>query len=520
MPMTPILIVGAGPTGLVLAYSLARQGVPVRIVDAQHGPGQRSRAMGVHARTLEFYRAFGFAGEVVQAGIPAQTIHLRHGAKPGGIEDGATLNLGNMGKGLSPYPFLLCYPQDDHERLLIAKLETLGVAVEWGTSLQGFDQDEAAVHVVLDRHGAAERVEVAYLCGCDGTHSRVRETLGLQFSGGTYDQLFYVADVRIERGFDPDIYVNLGARTLAIMMPVRSSGMQRLIGLVPDSLHARRGLTFEDIRPTVEPLAGVQVAEVNWFSTYRVHHRVADHFRVGRVFIAGDAGHVHSPAGGQGMNTGIGDAVNLGWKLAHVVQGRAGPELLDTYESERIAFARTLVATTDRAFQPMVADSLKGRLVRDWLAPAVVGLAARFPAARHAAFRTVSQIRLHYPDSPLSEGAAGIAGGDRLPWVPEAGHDNFDLLRSLDWQVHVYGQPEAGLAAACARHGLDLHTLPWGTPARKAGLRQDAAYLVRPDGHVGLACATNCAAALDAYAERLRIGFAPQAAGLTRAGVA
>src|SRR5205814_2823577 len=176
-------------------------------------------------------------------------------------------------------------------------------------------------------------------------------------------------------------------------------------------LSDRTDLTFEDIRHRVERQLGVTVAEVNWFSIYHVHHRVAERFRVGRAFLLGDAGHIHSPVGGQGMNTGIGDAINLGWKLAHVAQRRARTSLLDTYEAERIGFARSLVATTDRAFTPLVAEGLSGEVTRRLIAPLIFSVAVRFPPARHAIFRLISQTRIHYPDSPLSQGRAGHIHG-------------------------------------------------------------------------------------------------------------
>src|SRR5262249_53085675 len=158
----------------------------------------------------------------------------------------------------------------------------------------------------------------------------------------------------------------------------------------------------------------ISVTDVNWFSTYRVHHRVAERFRVGRALLLGDAAHIHSPAGGQGMNTGIGDAINLGWKLAQVLQGRAAPALLDSYEPERIGFARTLVSTTDRAFRPMVAEGIKGEFTRRVLAPLFMTIATRFALSRHAIFRIISQTRIHYAGSRLSEGKAGeVEGGDR-----------------------------------------------------------------------------------------------------------
>jgi 2-polyprenyl-6-methoxyphenol hydroxylase-like FAD-dependent oxidoreductase len=386
MSASHILIAGAGPTGLVLALRLAHHGIPFRIIDKNSGPGQASRAMFVQARTLEFYQQLGFADEVAARGIRMETVHLRESG-----EEVAKVTFKDLGEGLSPFPFVLCFPQDDHERFLVEKLEAAGIAVEWGVELKEFTQDDTRVRAVLDRAGTEEICEVAYLCGCDGIHSRVRDSLALDFPGGTYDQLFYVADVKTTGAFSKDMFANLGAHGLGLMLPVRSSGMQRLIGIVPEDLAWRTNLTFEDIRPTAEPLLGIRVEEVNWFSTYHVHHRVAAHFRVGRCFIAGDAGHSHSPAGGQGMNTGIGDAVNLSWKLANVIKGQADPFLLDTYESERIAFARKLVATTDRAFQGMVGRGRGSQFLRTWLMPHLMPFLTGFSAVRRTIFNTVSR---------------------------------------------------------------------------------------------------------------------------------
>jgi hypothetical protein len=290
-----------------------------------------------------------------------------------------------------------------------------------------------------------------------------------------------------------------------LMFPVRSSGMQRLIGLVPPELSNRDDLTFEDLRAQTEACLNITVVDVNWFSTYRVHHRVADRFRSGRAFLLGDAGHIHSPVGGQGMNTGIGDALNLGWKLAHVVQRRADPVLLDSYDPERITFARALVSTTDRAFTPLVANGLSGELTRRVLAPLVFSVALRVPASRHAIFRLVSQARIHYPESPLSEGRAGhVHGGDRLPWIgPDP--DNFAPLRSLDWQVHVYGTMTTTFASACRDLRLASHTFAFGTRVANAGFKQDAAYLVRPDGYVAVALPDQNATTLADFVRRFAI---------------
>ncbi|HEX5344235.1 MAG TPA: FAD-dependent monooxygenase [Duganella sp.] len=495
---TQVLIVGAGPTGLVLAIALARRGVVVRIIDKNSGPGQASRAMAVHARTLEFYRQLGFAEVVVNQGIKIEAIHLReHG------EDIVELPLKDIGAGLSPYPFVLAYPQDDHERLLVAQLQAEGVEVEWNTELESFTQDEWGVRAVLLQDGERHACSSAYLCGCDGARSRVRESLRLDFSGGTYQHLYYVADVQTAGPANQDLVGHLAPNTFALMLPVRSRGMQRLIGILPDD--APPEPDFDTVRPMLEPLLGIRVEQVNWFSTYRVHHRVAAHFRVGRCFLSGDAAHIHSPAGGQGMNTGIGDAINLAWKLAHVLQGRADPALLDTYEAERIVFARKLVATTDRAFQLIVSQGTGGQLLRHWLLPHMAPVLSGFAAARRTLFKTVSQVLIHYPDSPLSGGRAGeVIGGDRLPWLPS---DNFSALQSLDWQLHVYGRVDPTLAAAAQALHLPLHAWPWSEDAAHAGLLEDAAYLIRPDMHVALALPRQEADVLQELATRFTLRF-------------
>jgi hypothetical protein len=290
----------------------------------------------------------------------------------------------------------------------------------------------------------------------------------------------------INRSLERDLHIYLGGHILTLMFPVRSSGMQRLIGLVPPELSGRQDLTFDDIRNQVEPLLDLKVTDVNWFSTYRVHHRVAGKFRVCRAFLLGDAAHIHSPAGGQGMNTGIGDAMNLGWKLAQVVQDRADAALLDTCEPERIGFARALVSTTDRAFTPMVSEGWRGEVTRRVLAPLFFAIMTRSAVGRRAAFRLVSQTRIHYPDSPLSSGKAGeISGGDRLPWVRN--EENFAALSSLDWQVHVYGALDRHFETACRNLGLPTLIFRWSDEARDAGIERDAAYFVRPDGYVSVA---------------------------------
>jgi 2-polyprenyl-6-methoxyphenol hydroxylase-like FAD-dependent oxidoreductase len=483
----PVLIVGAGPTGLVLALWLTRLGVRVRIVDKTAEPGTTSRAVAVQARTLELYRQVNLAGAVVEAGVKVAAANLWVGGA-----NAARVPLGRMGEGLSPFPYALTYQQDAHERLLIERLTDLGVKVERRTELVRFDQRPERVRALLKRPDGSEEIcEAAYLAGCDGASSTVREALATGFPGGTYSGLFYVADVDATGpAANGEIHVDLEEADFLAVFPLAGTGRLRLIGPVswePGSEH--RELTFADVSQRAIGNLKLTIAKVNWFSTYRVHHRVASRFREGRAFLLGDAAHVHSPVGGQGMNTGIGDAVNLAWKLAAVLNGGAGDSLLATYEPERLAFARRLVATTDRVFTLVTKRGVVARWVRTRLVPPVGALMFRLTSVRRFLFGTVSQIGVNYRDSSLSVGAAGgVRGGDRLPWVDlGAGHDNFAPLDSLTWQVHVYGDARCGVAEACAELRLPFHIFSWTQGMRRAGLRRAALYLVRPDGYVALA---------------------------------
>jgi len=460
--------------------------------------------MVVQARTLEFYRQLDFADDVVRDGIKLEQIHLYERGR-----EAAVFKFGDFGASLSPYPFALSYPQDDHERLLGRRLVDAGLSVEWGTELVDFKEENDRVHATLRKGGVEENVDVAYLCGCDGAHSVVRQKLGVGFSGGTYDSVFYVADIKAtgDKAGNNDMNACLSTNAFCLLFPIRSTGMNRAIGVVPKELSGREDLTFDDLKPHIEEIVNVKIDAVNWFSTYHIHHRVAAHFRQGRAFLSGDAGHVHSPAGGQGMNTGIGDAVNLSWKLAAIVQGRAAESVLDTYETERMAFAHTLVESTDRVFQLMVNRDTRGEIFRTILVPHVAPFLMGFHGIRKEAFRTVSQTRIEYRDSALSHGAAGsVHGGDRLPWID--GLDNFAPLKSVDWQVHVYGKARPELRAAADGVDMPIHEFVWTDNAHRAGLHRDAAYLVRPDGYVALVDSGQDPQKLTSYIDKFKIKMA------------
>jgi 2-polyprenyl-6-methoxyphenol hydroxylase-like FAD-dependent oxidoreductase len=505
--MPQVLIVGAGPTGLVLGLWLTRLGVRVRIIDKAAQPALTSRAVGVQARTLEFYAQVGLADTVAARGRRA--IAASMWVKRCRV---ARAVFGDIGAGLSPYPYALIFPQDEHEQLLVERLGEAGVAIERQVELLDFEEAGGRVIARL-RHpdGAVETCEAAYIAGCDGAHSAVRDALSIGFPGGTYAHLFYVADVEASGpAMNGEVHVAFDTTDFLAVFPLKRDGHARFVGTARrEGAREHDDLSWDDVGKRVIGWMQLEVARVNWLSTYRVHHRVAGRFRAGRAFLLGDAAHIHSPVGGQGMNTGIGDAVNLAWKLASVVRGRAEPALLDTYEPERIAFARRLVATTDRAFTAVTSSSVLARTVRLRLVPLVVPSLFRFRAMRRFVFRTVSQTAVNYRGSALSEGRAGrVQGGDRLPWVKLAGGaeaGNFAPLTSLDWQVHVYGEPAPSIQSACAERRVPLHVFAWEPGRAASGLQRNALYLVRPDGYVGLAADDDGAAALRSYLDARRL---------------
>ena len=505
---TEVLIVGAGPTGLVLALWLTRLGVRVRIVDKTAEPGTTSRALAVQARTLEFYSQVGLADTVVERGRKTIAANLWVAGKRA-----AHAVLGEMGVGLSPFPYALIFPQDEHERLLVERLAEGGVQVERRTELLLFEDADGRVIAYLKRpDGEQERCEAAYIAGCDGAHSTVREALQIGFPGGVYDHLFYVADVEATgAAINGELNIALDKTDFLVVFPLKSDGRARLIGTVrQEAEHQREELSWNDVSTRILQWMPIDVKRVNWFSTYRVHHRVAGHFRKDRAFLLGDAAHIHSPVGGQGMNTGIGDAVNLAWKLAAVLQGRADASLLDSYEPERIAFAQRLVATTDRAFTALTSPGALARLIRLHVVPLLLAPIYRLTAARRLMFRMVSQTAVNYRESNLSEGRAGaVHGGDRLPWVKSElnGNDNFGPLTSLAWQVHIYGEANSEIRRVCEERGLPLHVFPWRPEAARTGLLRDAVYLLRPDGYVALADPEGRAAAVSSYLDSHKLTF-------------
>ena len=519
-PDTDVLVVGGGPTGLMLANQLARRGIRATIVDRHSGPAQQTRAMAVHARSLEIYSKLGIAGRALDLGKRGNGANMWAGGKLR-----ARIPIGDMGKSLSPFPFVLMLGQDDNERIMGERLREAGLAVQWSTELVSFEQSPDRVTATLKNpDGTTRTITAAYVAGCDGGRSTVRVRSGIGFPGAPYEHVFFVADTEATGSMVPEeLNVYLLRDGFHLFFPMRGTDRWRVIGILPEALREKHDLTFEETVPALQKEAGARLSfkRCSWFSTYRIDHRCAERFRERRCFLLGDAAHVHSPMGGQGMNTGLQDAYNLAWKLALVISGKADAALLDTYEAERLPVAQRLLATTDRAFTLVVADSWVARLLRTQIVARIAAFAMGFERVRRLAFLTISQIGIAYRGSPLSRTLAGLPqaaprAGDRFPWLRlkwSAGGPVEDLFGKLDdtrWNLLVFGQPAPREGAAETGDWLRIHTIPDDphNAAELARARIPAAsfYLLRPDGHVGLAGIRLDKDAVARYLSESRIG--------------
>lgn len=305
---TDVIIVGAGPTGLSLAVQLMHYGIDFIIFDKKEDVTELSKAVIVHARTLEIYDQVNLAQKAVSGGEIVQKGALMHDGKIS-----ARLDFSDFGGRLSPFPFFLIFEQSKNEHLLYEHLQQNGKEVEWQTEMGSLTQDADGVRVVLSAANGKQTVEARYLVGCDGASSPTRHLLGLAFEGSTHPRLFYVADVEMEFQVDEStFYGALGHDSFVLMFPMQGEKHWRLIGNLPEyNEQVDQDVNYDEVENKVKALVQrpLDITNVRWFSTYKVHTRHADTFSIGRCFLAGDAAHIHTPAGGQGMNTGIQDAL-------------------------------------------------------------------------------------------------------------------------------------------------------------------------------------------------------------------
>lgn len=559
-PTLPVLIVGAGPTGLVLACALSRHGVPFRLIDEAEGPSRWSKAQVIHARTLEVFTALGQAliAPILAEGKQVHAMNLQ-------TRDGKRLMhlTIDMEKDDTAYPFMLNLSQRRTEQLLAEHLQRLGGQIERQVKLLGFTQDDEGVTATLQHpSGAQEEVRAAWLVGCDGSHSTVRKTLGIPFTGSTYEWRITQADVRIDWPFplpDDEVIGFLSPDGAAGAFPLPGEHRYRLMAFDADTEPTLAN--FQALLDTRGP-AGAKVSDPAWMVQFTLHCRMVERYRGGRAFLVGDAAHIHSPAGGQGMNTGIQDAYNLAWKLALVHQGAGRPELLDSYHAERHPVAAAVLRGTDAATNSMgTVLKLKSPLAQA-LRNQIMGFVTGLGFVQRRASRMLSELDIGYEQSPIvAQDRPGLwsaqlaADGDsEAPslgdWLafgdgPTPGERVGDMDLPDGRRLHaLLGGPAHALllfdgAAATEagyqnllriRHAvherlgrhIDVHLIvpaaqrpaslpeplpvlldPGGALHQRFGARAECLYLVRPDGYVGYRSQPADLAHLERYLARI-----------------
>src|SRR5882672_549275 len=493
---TDVIIIGAGPTGLALACQLTRYDVDFVICDKTEGVTPYSKALGVHARTLEIYEQIDLARKAVAQGTVTGRVRL--------LERGEVLgevDLSNVGEGLSAYPYMLVLEQSRNEQLMYEWLQSHGREVLWQTELETFSQDATTVTVqVKNNNGESQTIEGKYLAGCDGPHSPVRHALGLYFEGSTFERLFYVADVRIDWKFSHDaLTVCIAPHGVVAFFPMPGEKRWRIVGAFPEGHEKEEGeVLYEEIEARIREEAELEldITRVDWFSTYKVHTRHVDRRSSGRCFVAGDAAHIHTPAGGQGMNTGIQDAYNLAWKLALVLKHSARERILDTYNEERLPNAKRLTATTDRMFNLAAGKDWFVGLIRTTIFPPMAKYILSIEAIRKKFFILISQIGIRYRDSSLSKHEGDedfeVKAGDRMPYFVVDGKSIYDQLRAPRFHLIGFSDGEkdpAGEVGSQAGESyaplVDYHAVSLNAQAIEIfGTNKSFNVLLRPDNYI------------------------------------
>ena len=492
---TDVLIVGAGPTGLALACQLIRYGIDFVIIDKKDTTTPYSKAIGVQARTLEIYEQIGLADKLIAMGAVVEKVRMFAGGK---VRGEATFS--ELGKGLSPYPYVLIVEQGRHETLLYDHIKSHGRDVAWKSELESFTQDEAgATGTVKNAAGETETISAKFLVGCDGAKSLIRKGLSLEFAGSTFERMFYVADVELDWEYGHDaLQVFLMKSSLLAFFPMLGDKRYRIVGTFPEEFSKDEGdVLYEEIeeRIKLDTELELDIANVNWFSTYKVHTRHVDKFSVGRCFLAGDSAHIHSPAGAQGMNTGIQDGYNLAWKLALVLRGDAGIELLNTYNEERLPNAEQLTKTTDRFFGMVASPDPVLTFTRLHIFPYIAQFLLSLDSVKRFVFPRISQIQINYEKGSLSQedGSFAINAGDRMPWFEIDGKSIYDGLREPVFHLVIFSDGKTEIPPLPAdlmdewKGRIDSHFFPL-YPHVAEVFGSDASFflILRPDNYIGL----------------------------------
>jgi 2-polyprenyl-6-methoxyphenol hydroxylase-like FAD-dependent oxidoreductase len=484
MSSEEVLVVGAGPTGLTMAIELARRGIDVRVIDKAAEPNSETRALGVQARTLELYARNDVTPELLPRGLRADRFNV--------FSEGRRILRADFGALPTPYPFLLMIPQNHVEEVLARRLHELGVTVERELSLTRILHRPGKISATIQpAAGGAETRDYQWVIGADGARSTVRKLLNVGFLGTAFDEGFAVADLRMDWDRPPtEFFAFLNSGRFAAFFPMLGGWHRVAIaqppGAAPDS---DRTISRFDLQAAIDQTVPGRpsIAELRQAGRFRINQRRAAAHRVGRVFLAGDAAHIHSVIGAQGMNTGIQDAFNLGWKLAEVIKGTADETLLDSYEAERAPVAARLVRGTRMVTRMTLIRNSVATAARRAVAPRILGRAH----TQAVLTRAISQLDVSYHDKTGASPAGRVLAGDRAPdaaiSVDARAARIYELLHPVGFTLLVFGIEDKAIAPLLDDHP-SLTAVVRITPDAEAHAAYDidrpTVVLVRPDGYI------------------------------------
>jgi 3-(3-hydroxy-phenyl)propionate hydroxylase len=498
---TPVLIVGAGPTGLVMAAQLTRLGIACEIIEKSPAPATQSRALGIQARTLEVFSMMNLADEMISLGHKVHGLSIHSDKK-----QLAHLRLENLD---TPFPFVLVLPQSKTEQIVQTYLQNLGVSVqrrvEW---LRMERRDDRVISIVKNKDGTERQIENDWLIGCDGAHSAVRHALNLSFEGGDYPETFVLADVHVNGNITEDEpRIELSPEGLTGTIPM-GRGLFRIIASIQND-QSNAEPTLAEIQHLIDTRSSepFQLSDPIWLARFHLHRRMSKKTRDGNIFIVGDAAHIHSPAGGQGMNTGIQDAFNLAWKLAAVIKNQSPISILDSYESERLPVAHAVLRGTDTLMRVVGLQNPVARYMRDHLAPLLMGIGRVKEKLRN----NVAELSVEYHDSEIVEDhncSSGPIAGDRAPDAPFRSSTLFSHFNGLHWSLLSF---DASVALSPALASIvNVYQIARSTERplhEKYSITTPCIYLIRPDGYIAFRGADDQPDLLGKYLSRIFINL-------------
>ncbi|MDM9379764.1 FAD-dependent monooxygenase [Chlorogloeopsis sp. ULAP01] len=514
-----VLIVGAGPTGLLLAAQLARHGIKPRLIDKQPQPSTTSKALAVFARTLEIFDKLGIVEEAIDCGCKIYGANIH--------DDGKRFAHISIDKIDSFFPFVLSLPQSETERILAQLVESLDVHIERPVSFTTLEQDREGVTATLCHpDGQEESCRAAWLIGCDGAHSSVRKPAGLGYQGIDIQATFVLADLKSDWQLSPDnIQVFFSSSGVLAAFPLPGENNWRIIANVPPDIELPENPELQIFQQLTSDRCGLQatLGDPTWTSKFSIRQRIVDKCRAGRVFVAGDALASHSPVGGQGMNTGLQDAYNLAWKLALVIKNQAPIHLLDSYQAEREPVSKFLLLSTEWATRAIVQSNPTIKFLRRHLA----SFATSFAPVQQRITNTLSELNVNYRNSPIVQDGYPLSwlsrspkAGDRAPDVlvqTDKGQQRlYHVLADTQHHLLLFGGklPSYTSVAQMAQeieskfpYVITVHIVligteipkdlqwqgsilldPQGECHRSYGASSASLYLIRPDGYIGYRC--------------------------------